>query len=74
MESFFLNNPPDRVKYLFWKLFQCYVLKDCNAEVDVPEKEVALFYDQLMDLVAAAYILHQANGVVKPEQGGNGHV
>ena len=73
MDSFFINNPPEKVKYLFWKLLQCYVLKDCNTKVDVPEKEVALFYDQLMDLVAAAYILHQANRVSKPEQGGNDH-
>jgi hypothetical protein len=61
MESFFINNPPHRVEYLFWKLFQCYVLKDCNIKVEVPEKEIALFYDQLMDLVTAAYIVHQAN-------------
>jgi hypothetical protein len=73
MDSFFINNPPEKVKYLFWKLLQCYVLKDCNIKVEVPDKEVALFYDQLMDLVAAAYILHQAYRVSNQESGGNEH-
>lgn len=61
LDAFFSTNPPDRVKFLFWKLFQCYVLKDCVIKAEVPEKDVALFYDQLTDLVTAVYLLHMKN-------------
>ncbi|WP_143013844.1 hypothetical protein [Mucilaginibacter sp. OK268] len=71
--SFFKNNTPDSAKVLFFKLFQCWTTKDCTIKSEVSDKEVALFFDQLSDLVAAAYIVHQANGVSQSQQGENGH-
>jgi len=73
MATFFRANDPETTKVLFWKFFRCWVTKDCSIKSELSDKEVALFFDQLIDLVAAAYILHQANGVPKPEQGGKEH-
>ncbi|MEZ2338386.1 hypothetical protein AB6735_22250 [Mucilaginibacter sp. RCC_168] len=70
---FFRDNTPESAKVLFWKLFQCWVTKDCNIKADIRDEEVALFFDQLMDLVAAAYILHQANGALPNPQEGEWH-
>lgn len=73
IESFFQGYTPDSAKLMFWKLFQCWTLKDCNIKAEVSDEEVARFFDQLTDLVAAAYIIHQANGA-SPNYNGNGHV
>lgn len=73
LEKFFRDNDVDSVQLLFWKFFQCWVTKDCNIKADISDEEVALFFDQLMDLVAAAYILHQANRVSPNQQEGKGH-
>jgi len=62
-EAFFCDNTPESVKDLFFKMFQCWVVKDCNLKAEISDEEVALFFDQLIDLVAAAYIVHQANRV-----------
>jgi hypothetical protein len=70
MTTFFGANTPDSVTVFFWKFFQCWTTKDCAVKADISDKEVALFFDQLTDLVAAAYILHQANGVsINPQEG-----
>ena len=61
MDAFFSANTPETVKTLFWSMFQCWVTKDCNLKAEISDEEIALFFDQLMDLVAAAYIVHQAN-------------
>ena len=74
METFFSNNTPDKVKYLFWKLFQCYVTKDCNEKAEVPNEEVALFYDQLIDLVNAVYVVYQGDRASLTENGGSSNV
>lgn len=74
LESFFSKNTPDSVMCLVWKLFQCYVTRDCNIKAEVPDKEVALFYDQLIELVNAAYVVHQADRASINENGGNNHV
>jgi len=70
--SFFKDNTPDSAQVLFWKLFQCWATQDCSLKAELSDKEVALFFDQLINLVAAAYILHQANGALN-QQEGNGH-
>lgn len=67
MSTFFKDNTPESVKVLFWKMFQCWVTRDCNIKVDLSDKEIALFFDQLIDLVAAAHILHQANRASNPQ-------
>jgi hypothetical protein len=74
LELFFSKNTPDTVRCLIWKLFQCYVTRDCNIKAEVPDKEVALFYDQLIELVNAAYVVHQADRASLTENGGNQHV
>jgi hypothetical protein len=73
-KAFFDSNTPESTKGHFWKFFQCWVTRDCNLKSDLSDEEVALFFDQLIDLVAAAYILHQANRVLPTEQEGDKHV
>jgi hypothetical protein len=69
-KTFFQNNSTESAQVLFWKFFQCWVKRDCNIISDLTDKEVALFFDQLIDLVAAAHILHEANRVSKTRQEG----
>jgi len=71
LKTFFNGNTPDSAKSFFWKMFQCWVIKDCNIKAEISDEEVALFFDQLIDLVAAAYIVHQANGASNKPQGGD---
>src|SRR6202020_219087 len=73
MDAFFKGNTPDSVREFFWKVFQCWVTKDCNIKAEISDEEVALLLDQLNDLVAAAYILHQANRVSPTVQEGSEH-
>jgi len=73
MDTFFNANTPDSVREFFWKVFQCWVTRDCNIKSEISDQEVALFFDQLIDLVAAAYIVHEANRVPPTGQEGNGH-
>ena len=70
---FFEKNTPDSAKTIFWKIFQCWALKDCKIKAEISDEEVALFFDQLIDLVAAAYIVHQANRVSLTGQEGKEH-
>ncbi len=74
LENFFEKNTPDSVKISFLRLLQCYVLNDCDIRAEVPAKEVALFYDQLIALVDAAYLVHQANRAALTNNGGENHV
>jgi|SRR6185437_8576458 len=67
MIAFFEGYTPESVKGLLWRMFQCWVTRDCKVRAEISDEELALFFDQLMDLVAAAYVVHQANGV---SQGG----
>jgi hypothetical protein len=54
---FFRDHTPDSAKVMFWKLFQCWAIKECTLKAEVSDEEVALFFDQLNDLVSAAYLL-----------------
>ncbi len=71
LDNFFKGNTPESSRVFFWKVFQCWTLKDCNIKAEISDEEVALFFDQLIDLVAAAYILHQANRVPQTGQEGS---
>lgn len=73
MDSLFARNTPESVEVTFLKMFQCWTTKDCNIKAEISDEEVALFFDQLIDLVAAAYILHQANRVPETGQEGTAH-
>lgn len=73
LDNFFKGNTPESSRVFFWKVFQCWTLKDCNIKAEISDEEVALFFDQLIDLVAAAYILHQANRVPQTGQEGSEH-
>jgi hypothetical protein len=66
MKAFFKDHTPESAKVLFWKMFQCWVTRDCKIKADLSDEEIALFFDQLINLVAAAHILHQANGAACP--------
>lgn len=61
MKTFFKGHSPDTAKNFFWKMFQCWAIKDCKIKAELSDEEVALFFDQLSDLLSAAYILYQAN-------------
>ena len=65
---FFKNNSTESVKVAFWQIFQCWMKKGCKIRTEISDEEIALFFDQLIDLVAAAYILHQANRVSESGQ------
>lgn len=71
METFFKVNTPDSVREFFFKVFQCWVTRDCNIKAEISDEEVALFFDQLTDLVAATYNLHQSGITPLNKQGGN---
>ena len=71
--TFFKENTPESAKIFFWKMFQCWALKDCKIKAEISDEEVALFFDQLIDLVAAAYIVHEANRVSPTRQEGIEH-
>lgn len=73
MATFFKKYTPDSTKVLFWVLFQCWTKQDCKLTTELSDQEVALFFDQLINLVAAAHIEHQANRVSesKRQEGGD---
>jgi hypothetical protein len=71
--TFFDQNSPESVQLLFWKMFQCWVTKDCTLKGEVSDEEVALVFDQLVELVAAAYSVHQSGGSAADAAGGEGH-
>jgi hypothetical protein len=62
MNVFFKDHTPESAKVLFWKMFQCWVTRDCKIKADLSDEEIALFFDQLINLVTAAHLLRQANG------------
>jgi hypothetical protein len=79
--------PPEEVIALFFQhysretmrdralyLFKCWVTNSCGLKEKLPDEEIALFLDQLIDLVAAAFTLHQANRAshLPQEEQGNG--
>jgi len=68
--TFFKDNDPESTKVLFWKFFQCWTLKDCKIKGEISDEEVARFFDQLTDLVIAAYVVHQENAGTQPGQEG----
>jgi hypothetical protein len=71
MADFFRRNSPESVQLLFWKMFQCWVTKDCTLKGEVSDQEVALVFDQLVELVAAAYSVHESGGA--STAGGESH-
>jgi hypothetical protein len=73
MGNFFITYSPDYVQYLFWNVFKCWGTNECKVKSEISDEEIALFFDQLIDLVAAAYIVHEANRVSQTGQEGNGH-
>lgn len=74
MEAFFAGHNLDSTRVFVWKIFQCWTLNDCYVKADISDREIALFLDQLTDLVAAAQILHQANRAFDGQTEGGDHV
>ncbi|MGZ3765572.1 MAG: hypothetical protein ACXVB0_15345 [Mucilaginibacter sp.] len=73
-QTFFKKNTPESVTILCWKFFQCWITRDCKIITELSDQEIALFFDQLIDLVAAAHILHQANRASENRQEGSNSV
>jgi len=68
LANFFAAWPVDVVKEKCFYLFKAVVTHP-DGQPKLPAEEVALFLDQLTDLVSAAYELHQANRVsTNPQQ------
>jgi hypothetical protein len=64
MDLFFKNRSFDHTQTFFFKLFQCWGVKECDQFVDLTNEDVALFFDQLLNLVGVSYIAYQANKAV----------
>ncbi|WP_158829022.1 hypothetical protein [Mucilaginibacter lacusdianchii] len=60
LETFFKRNSPESVQLLFWRMFQCWVTRDCALRGGMSDEEVAVAFDQLIEFVSAAYTHHQA--------------
>lgn len=73
ISAFFKGNSPETAQALFWKIFQCWVIKDCNIKAEVSDEELALFLDKLNELIAAAYNAHQEYGSLSISKEGNSH-
>jgi len=73
LREFFERNSPESSWAYFILILQCWTMKDCKIKAEISDEELALFFDQLIDLVAAAYIVHQANSVSKTAQEGSEH-
>ena len=73
MANFFKKHSPESAKFLFWKVFQCWALKDCTIKAEVSDEEVAFFFDQLNELVDAAYLEHQASAINAKGPEGSDH-
>lgn len=70
LEVFFSEYSPQTTHFLFLKIFQCWGINKCTLKSEISDEEIALFFDQLIDLVAAAHIEHQANRVSHNKQHG----
>lgn len=71
LADFFTANTPESTQALSFKIFQCWTLKDCNLKAEISDEKIALFLDQLIGLVAAAYNVHQANRAADSQEGLN---
>ena len=71
MAAFFKTHTLDQARVLFWQLFRCWSTKECKIITEVSDEEVALFFDQLIDLVAAVHRKHQANRALENGQEGS---
>jgi len=72
--EFFIAWPLDLVKGNFFYLFKAVATHPVE-QPELPIDELALFLDQLTDLLSAAYELRQASratGPAKPEGGNHG--
>ena len=57
---YFERNTLESTKFRLWQLFQCWAVKDCKIKAETSDEEIALFFDQLIELVAAASTLHES--------------
>lgn len=61
LNVFFTKYSPELTHYLCLRIFQCWGVNECTTKAEISDEEIALFLDQLIDLVAAAYIVHEVN-------------
>ena len=60
MELFFKERSFGEIQNIFFKLFQCWGVKECHKRMDLSNADVALFYDQLQSLLGEVYLKYQA--------------
>lgn len=68
MDAFFKVNNPDSIREIFFKLFQCWVTKDCNNKAEITDKELATFFDQITDFFTVAYDLYSKSNLTNADQ------
>ena len=73
IENFFDTYSIEQVKERFWFIFKSRVTSPTRDLDQLPDEETALFFDQLTDLVSAAFELHQANGARTGQREGGAH-
>jgi hypothetical protein len=73
ISTFFHRNSLESVQLLFWKMFQCYVTKECTIKAELADEEVALVFDQIIELISVAYAVHEANWPSSNPQEGTVH-
>lgn len=70
LADFFSTHTRESVWDIFLQLFKAWVESPDANRAKFRDKEIALFLDQLIDLVAAASQLHQTNRVKSNNAGG----
>ncbi|MDB5145960.1 MAG: hypothetical protein JWQ66_4675 [Mucilaginibacter sp.] len=69
LTAFFRTNTPQTAGETLWHLFKAWASQP-NHKKQHTDKDLALFLDQLIALVAAAHQLHQTNRAsITPQEG-----
>jgi hypothetical protein len=73
VEAFFGSNTPESARDTLWYLFKAWVNSPGTNRARYTDEDIALFLDQLIDLVGASFQLHQTNRVPvnPPEEHGH---
>jgi hypothetical protein len=73
LQAFYGLYSPQQAQEITFYLFKAWVCQCEEKKKPYSEQEIALFLDQLIDLVAAAFQLHEGNRVSVNLQEGAGH-
>lgn len=60
-EMFFKSRGYATTQDTFFRLFRCWSANECKLKADITAQELILLRDDLLSLVAATYLVYQAN-------------